>query len=56
MLYYFSYYLNGKTNYKTFVTLREAEVFFDILLSAGVKQVRVITFKRRGVYYDKERS
>ena len=56
MIYYFSYYLNGKTSYKTCLTLREAEIFFDILLSAVVKQVRVITFKRRGVYYDKERS
>lgn len=48
MIYYFSYVLNGNLSEKTCYTLREAEIFFDIIMSAGVSSLRVITRKKRG--------
>lgn len=47
MIYYFSYMLNKKTYAKTCMTLREAEIFFDVVISAGAEYVRVNTVKKR---------
>lgn len=47
MLYYFTYTLQKKTNVKVCYTLREAETFFDILISANAEYIKVTTFKRR---------
>lgn len=52
MLYKFTYHLNGELRYNTCTTLREAELFFDILISAKCDYIRVITFTRRQ-HYDK---
>lgn len=50
MLYQFTYQLNGFHYNKVCTTLREAEVFFAILLSAKCDYLRVITYTRRHGY------
>ena len=47
MLYYFTYTLDKKTLVKVCYTLREAELFFDILISARAEYIKVTSFKRR---------
>lgn len=47
MLYHFTYTLNKQTLVKVCYTLCEAEVFFDILISANAEYIKVITYKRR---------
>lgn len=54
MIYYFSYMLEKKFHCKACYTLREAEIFFDILISAGAEYIRVNTVKRRA-HNDKKR-
>lgn len=53
MIYRFSYMLKDNLYYKVCYTLREAEVFFDILISAGASSIRVITQTKRGHSYVK---
>ena len=48
MIFYFSYMLNDKLAVHTCYTLREAEIFFDIILSAGSTSIRVITKRKKG--------
>lgn len=47
MIYYFDYLLNNNLLHHTCYTLREAEIFFDILVSAGSTSIRVITREKR---------
>lgn len=54
MLYYFTYELEGKYFKKTCITLREAETFFDILISAGATSIKVLSIRKRGYYYGKK--
>lgn len=56
MLYHFTYQLKENTNTKIKVchTLREAEVFFDILVSVPAFYICVKTFYIRGANYDKK--
>lgn len=51
MIYYFTYELEGKYYKKTCITLKEAETFFDILISAGATSIRVLSIRKRGCYY-----
>lgn len=50
MIYKITYVLNEKegTKIHTSYTLREAELFFDILISAGATYICVKTFKKFG--------
>lgn len=48
MIYYFDYVLNDKLAHHTCYTLKEAEVFFDIIVSAGSTSIRVITKRKKG--------
>ena len=50
MIYHFTYKLNSDYKTKVCMSLREAELFFDILLSAGCDYVRVVTTPRRKHY------
>lgn len=50
MLYQFTYQLNGIHFNKVCHTIREAEVFFAILISAKCEYLRVITYTRRHPY------
>ena len=54
MLYYFTYELEGKYCKKTCITLREAEIFFDVLISAGATSIKVLSIRKRGTYYVKK--
>lgn len=47
MIYHITYQLNSSTKTKVCMTLREAEIFINILLSAGCDYVRVVTTPRR---------
>ena len=47
MIYHFTYWWEGRTLVKTCTTLREAEIFFDILVSAHCEYICVKTFKKR---------
>ena len=47
MLYHFTYNWQGKTLVKICYTLKEAETFFAILISAHAEYIKVITYKRR---------
>lgn len=50
MLFHFTYTLDKKTLVKVCYTLKEAELFFDILISARAEYIKVITFKGRSLY------
>lgn len=47
MIYKFCYKINDNYLIHTCTTLREAEIFFDILISANVDYIRVVTFKKQ---------
>ena len=46
MIYKFTYRWGDKVLTKACTTLREAEVFFDILISARCEYIKVITFSK----------
>ena len=48
MVYHFTYKWDGRTLVKVCTTLREAEVFFDILISANCEYICVKTIVKRG--------
>lgn len=48
MIYYFTYELDDKYFKKVCYTLREAEIFFDILISASARSIKVLTIRKRG--------
>lgn len=50
MIYKITYQLKKEKNTKihTCTTMREAEIFFDILISAGAEYICVKTFKKFG--------
>ena len=48
MIYQITYQLNNKSLTKVCTTLREAETFFEILLSAKANYIKVITMTKRG--------
>lgn len=52
MIYHFTYQMNNQTLTKKCITLREAEIFFDILVSARVEYICVKTFKKFGGKYE----
>lgn len=53
MIYYFTYELEHKFFKKTCYTLREAELFFDILISAKASSIKVFSVRKRGKDNDK---
>ena len=56
MIYIFDYMLNNDLKHHVCYSIREAEIFFDILISAGAFSIRVITKKvhnRKCGLYDK---
>lgn len=46
MIYKFTYRWGDRVLVKVCTTLREAEVFFDILVSAHAEYIKVVTFKK----------
>lgn len=50
MIYKFTYYFNDKIYYKTCTTQREADVFFNILVSANLPFRVITTTKRSNIY------
>lgn len=48
MIYYFTYEIDHKYHKKVCYTIKEALIFFDVLISAHACPIRVLTIKKRG--------
>lgn len=49
MLYKFTYFYNGRNMVHLCSTIREADVFFEILLALKCEYIKVITFTKQNV-------